>query len=41
MVARKGFVVVVVYEVVPMIKLGVGETQRDNTNKGLEKGMNR
>lgn len=39
--ARDDFVVVVVYEVVPTIKLTVGDTQRDNRDEGMEVGMNR
>lgn len=39
--ARKDAMVVVVHEVVPIIKLRVEDTQRDNTNEGMEVGMNR
>lgn len=41
MVVRKNVIVVAVHEVVPIIKLGVEDTQRDNTDEGTEVGMNR
>lgn len=40
--AREDFMVVIIHEMVPTIKLGVGAyTERDNRNEGMEVATNR